>query len=440
MTTIVKSWEEKKRLIQKLIESPFSATHNPLTHIVEEILSKRDRFLSLSKSHHTPYYAFDKENLEHAAQSFMNSMSRNIPGSSFFYAVKVNHYEKLLSYVFANGFGADVSSGRELELALNTGAQQIVFSGPGKTTEEIRGAIEHKDRVILNLDSFGELAKLPKLLKSSPPLRAGVRVSFAEHGAWEKFGIPLMELNNFFKEAAFIPNLNLCGIQFHISWNKDAQPYVTAIQQLASYLKNSLNPEFLKKISFLDIGGGFRPYNSEGYYPEDTPLGAAIQAACDAFEADTEFTYRYYITEASTIEEYAKGIGDAIKKHLTPIKTFQYYLEPGRIICNNAMHVVLQVEDIKSPSCVITNGGTNIIGFERFEYDYFPIINLTNPSLSEIPCTVYGSLCMPQDYWGHTLYASKVELGDILVVPYQGALTYANMQGFIKGEAPVFEL
>ncbi len=438
---ITKNYSNKKALVERLLDSPPTAKSGNLSHVVTAIQAKAPKFKALTTRHQTPFYALDSEALRQSAQRYLSAFSSALPNATHFYAIKVNHHPTVLKTVFSLGFGADVSSGRELELALQAGANRIVFSGPAKTKEELRKALEHSKNVTVNIDSFSELKKLSTLAEATGvTIDAGVRVSFKEHGAWGKFGIPLSECNRFFAEASAYSSINLIGIQFHISWNADAKPYEVAIKTLASYLRDSLDPRHLAQIRFIDIGGGFRPHNAEGYYPEDTSIGAAVQAACEEFEEDPEFSERYYITEALPIEGYADAIGAAIDTHLRPVVTCEYYTEPGRIICNDSMHVVLSVEDIKSDECVILNGGTNIVGFERFEFDYFPLINITNPSLSEIPCMMYGSLCMPQDYWGLYVYASKLQEGDTIIVPYQGALTFANMQDFIKGRVEVYEL
>ena len=230
-----------------------------------------------------------------------------------------------------------------------------------------------------------------------------------------------------------------------MSWNKDGQPFRVAIKKLSEYLTKPELSDFVKNLKYIDVGGGFRPYLSEGYFPEDTPEGAVVQAINEQLDEDTNFKYPYFILDAVPIEEYAQAIGESIDKYLRPIKDFEYYTEPGRVIVNNAFHVALKVIDVKSDNCVITDGGTNIIGFERFEFDYFPLINISNPyqedgSLEEIECGVYGSLCMPQDYWGLRIYSGKIQEDDLIVVPYQGALTYANMNDFIKGKAEVVKI
>ena len=96
------------------------------------------------------------------------------------------------------------------------------------------------------------------------------------------------------------------------------------------------------------------------------------------------------------------------------------------------MHLLMSVVDKKAPDLVITDAGTNAIGWERFETDYFPVLNLTRPALTETPCHVLGSLCTPHDVWGYAYWGSGIEVGDVLLIPTQGAYTYSLRQHFIK--------
>ena len=107
-------------------------------------------------------------------------------------------------------------------------------------------------------------------------------------------------------------------------------------------------------------------------------------------------------------------------------------MEPGRWLCHDAMHILLTVADRKSPDVIITDGGTNAVGWERFESDYFPVINLTRPGLDEHDCLVSGSLCTPHDLWGYSYFGDDIREGDLLLVPNQGAYTYSLRQQFIK--------
>ncbi|MFA6410866.1 MAG: decarboxylase, partial [Candidatus Buchananbacteria bacterium] len=132
------------------------------------------------------------------------------------------------------------------------------------------------------------------------------------------------------------------------------------------------------------------------------------------------------------VASYAQGIAKAVKTYLKPILDCTYYLEPGRIISTPSMSIVLKVMDVKYPGMAITDGGINIVGWEQFESNYFPVIDLTNPSLKEIDYRLYGSLCTPDDTWGYYCYAKKIKEGDIILIPNQGAYTYTFAQNFIK--------
>ena len=107
-------------------------------------------------------------------------------------------------------------------------------------------------------------------------------------------------------------------------------------------------------------------------------------------------------------------------------------MEPGRWICNDAMHLLMTVVDKKEEDLVITDAGTNTVGWERFENDYFPVINLSRPALVEKKCNVLGSLCTPHDVWGYAYWGEDIKVGDILMIPTQGAYTYSLRQNFIK--------
>jgi diaminopimelate decarboxylase len=106
--------------------------------------------------------------------------------------------------------------------------------------------------------------------------------------------------------------------------------------------------------------------------------------------------------------------------------------EPGRWLCNDAMHLLLTVVDKKASDLVVTDAGTNAIGWERFETDYFPVINLSRPEAIEHECYVLGSLCTPHDVWGYSYWGKDIQPGDILMIPTQGAYTYSLRQEFIK--------
>ena len=140
----------------------------------------------------------------------------------------------------------------------------------------------------------------------------------------------------------------------------------------------------------------------------------------------------HYLNPADSIETFAGQLAAAIKRHVFPVTQCRVCVEPGRWICNNAMHLLLSVVDKKAPDLVITDAGTNAIGWERFESDYFPVLNLSRPLLDEKACHILGSLCTPHDVWGYAYFGEAIEPGDILLIPDQGAYTYSLRQEFIK--------
>ena len=96
------------------------------------------------------------------------------------------------------------------------------------------------------------------------------------------------------------------------------------------------------------------------------------------------------------------------------------------------MHLLLRVIDKKGTDLVITDGGTNAVGWERYESDYCPVLNLSQPAMEEKQCMILGSLCTPHDVWGYGYFGTGIEPGDILMIPDQGAYTYSLRQQFIK--------
>lgn len=436
-----------KRVLE-LLDTELPKGNGDLSKVIEEAYPKRDAILALAKKHSTPFYLFDPPALNQSINEFKSAFNDGFPEVKPFYAVKSNHYSSILKAVVERGFGLDVSSGRELKLALATGCERILFSGPGKTDEELLFALQNSSKVTINLDSFTELRRLEQIAqKTGKSIRAGVRIHIPIQGAWSKFGIPLEDLQKFWMKASECEFVNLQGIQFHLSWNRDSGKFVQTIQTLGDYLVQNFTPKMLKQIRFVDIGGGYFPDQVEGYYPwtvhypGSNPLGNVLKTANTYFGENTSFDEKYYVIRSKSLDSFAREIGQAVHKFLTPYLDAEYYTEPGRIIATKSMHIVVSVLDKKSPTTVITDGGVNISGWEYGEHFYYPLLNLSHPSLkSEVDCTLYGPLCTPHDLWGYRCYASKIEEGDIVLIPNQGAYRYSLAQSFIKEIPNVYVL
>ena len=399
-----------------------------LQSFVRYYFDRRGIYLEVLKNHPAPLYLQESSVLRARAARMKRAFDHLLPEVAFYFAVKSNNHPHVAGVLIDEGFGLDVSSGQELEMALSLGASYVVFSGPGKTLQELRLAVSHADRVVILMDSFGELARLGTLAaEMDTTIRCGVRLTVNPTGLWRKFGIPLPDLPAFMDAARRYPRVNLAGLQFHTSWNLSPAPQIAFIGELGKMLA-AMPAGARGQIEFIDIGGGYWPEPGEWLQAAGTPEGKLREAlGLPPGGVDT-----HYHLPSTPIEGFADALSAVIRAHLLSSVACRICLEPGRWICNDAVHLLLSVIDKKAPDLVITDAGTNTIGWERFETDYFPVLNLTRPSLVEKPCHILGSLCTPHDVWGYAYFGTQIQPGDILMIPTQGAYTYSLRQTFIK--------
>ncbi len=387
---------------------------------------RRELFLSVVRQHGSPLYVIEEQTVLDRARAFTEAFRSELPGMQVYYALKSNSHPLIVAAVVKAGLGLDVSSGEELRLALEAGAQRIVFSGPAKTGDELGLAIRHRDRVTVLLDSLGELERLEHLAKQeNATIRAGVRLTTDERGLWRKFGIALADLAGFIEQAMRATHVDLRGLQFHTSWNMDPTAHVAFVGRLGAALR--LLPAAMRtQIEFIDIGGGYwPPPGSWSLEPlSNNSAGATVKAlGCRPARS---------FQPAAAIGEFARRIGAALKIEVFPHIRCQICAEPGRWICNDSMHILLSVLDRKGEDIAITDAGTNTVGWERYESEFFPVINLSRPGPVERPFHVLGALCTPHDVWGYSYYGNDIRTGDVLLIPAQGAYTYSLRQHFIK--------
>jgi diaminopimelate decarboxylase len=379
---------------------------------VAPLFHHRQRYLGAVGSQGSPLYLVESDVLRDRAQQFRSTFQACLPQTRFYYAMKSNNLPEISRILVSMGWGLDVSSGFELSAALELGATDIIFSGPGKTDLELALALAHPDRVTLLVDSIGECRRLMALLEQRKQyLSAGIRLNCRPQGLWQKFGILPDQVMPLIKEILAHPFLACSGIQFHSSWNLTPDRQKDVIRDLGQLLK-TLPPDFLDTCRFIDIGGGYWPEKGEWLVSED-PL-------C------------HYHLPASPLSTFARDLSCALADHIFPLVRPCICFEPGRWICHDAVHIIFQVIDKKMPDLVITDAGTNAVGWERFETDYFPVLNLTRPNLVEQPCRILGSLCTPHDVWGQAFFGTDIHEGDILMIPFQGAYTCSLRQTFIK--------
>ncbi|NLF31020.1 MAG: decarboxylase [Planctomycetes bacterium] len=407
-----------------------------IASMVARHVARAESYLALVRRHGSPLYVLDRQALRDRARRFSDAFAAAMGRPTrVYYAMKSNNCPDVAAVMVACGLGLDVSSGRELQVALDLPAESIIFSGPGKTDAELALAVGHAGRVTILIDSFSELARLEALASArGATVRAGVRLTVDPRGFWRKFGIPLADLGRFFDEADRCGHVDLRGLQFHTSWNLRPSAQTDFLGQLGRTLR-ALPARQVSALEFVDIGGGYWPESGEWLQTAATPAGTLRHM----LSADALPDPRRWWKAGTPIEDFAAALAAAAAEHL-PLEGATICLEPGRWLCNDGMHLLMRVVDRKAPDLVITDAGTNAVGWERFETDFFPVVNLTRPALAEQACDVHGCLCTPHDIWGYAYWGESIAPGDVLLVPSQGAYTYSLRQDFIKPIPPVVPL
>lgn len=423
-----------KALFSREKELPVSVLYDYL----EGFDKKREVFLNSARDFHTPQYFYDCQNMIFQIEKFKDSFSRNLPRFQIFYAIKSNCFSGIVNDIAKAGLGLDASSGHELSMALKTDCRKILFTGPGKTDEELDLALNNSGRVTLLIDSFGELGRLSRLSRRmtgiGPPLVVGVRVQGPKKSRWDKFGIPLNDLSSILETIVRLNGIIPGGIQFHSSWNMDPARQISMIKDLGKYLKNM--PGHLHGyLKFIDIGGGFWPEQGEFLQPQNTLVGRLALL----LGANVKLKRTYYYHPSSRIDSFARGIANALLTQPDPLKHIEVFMEPGRWISNSSMHILLSVMEQKGSEVIITDGGINLLGWERPMTEFIPVINLSKKSLKERRIKIFGPLCTPDDVWGYSVFGGDISPGDVLLIPDQGAYTYSLSQSFIKPIARVIK-
>lgn len=416
----------------------------------QKIKKLRSVFQKIAETRGTPLFVFDKNEVKKNLKQFIGEFEKNKVDINIFYAIKSNYYIKLLETVVQNGGNLDASSKRELELAIKAGAKKIIYTGPAKTEKDFELILKHYSKITVNLESKREVKLLAEMAaKRNIIMRCGARVYTKMQKGWTKFGMPLLGLRNFFDEAKKYKSIKFCGIHFHISENKKPDPYLKTLKEITKYLKTNFDRQEREQFEYIDMGGGYYPESFEGKYtwnPKDEMNIFDEGNLMDEIVKD-KFKRRYKAVIVTPIEVVVKKICEVYKKDILPIlPNTHLYAEPGRFISHSSMHILLKLIDIKKTGSNIfgiTDGGNNMIGWEKYQFFYYtPIFNLNQFNLkNEISFVIYGSLCTPEDIWGYYLYTKDAPCeGDIILLPFQGAYTYTFSQEFIKEIPHVYNL
>jgi diaminopimelate decarboxylase len=247
----------------------------------------------------TPFYVYSQSSIEQNYKTFQNAMS----GTKHLicYAMKANSNQAVLKILGNLGAGMDVVSGGEYLRAKAAGipGDRIVFSGVGKTREEINLAIRGGIRQF-NVESEPELSEISKVaseldtevpvtLRINPDVDAKTHLKISTGKSENKFGIPLYNARRTYAFAASLQGIRIIGIDVHIgSQLSDLTPYKDAfakIRQLTEVLRADGH-----NIDRVDLGGGLGIIyeSSNDDMPSPADYGCLIKEVFDGLNCELE--------------------------------------------------------------------------------------------------------------------------------------------------------
>ena len=285
----------------------------------------------------TPFYCYSATLLENVFLDFKNEIQKRHPDALICFAVKANANPAVLKTFADLGAGADIVSGGELKLALNAGIppEKIVFSGVGKTKQELTDAV-NAGICQINVESEEELIMIDAVARSlsktadvalriNPDVDAHTHEKISTGKKENKFGISWESARALYQKAKEMKGVNPADIDVHIgSQLTETEPFDKAFQKVAEMLKTLIADGI--EIRRVDLGGGLGIPYKDGENPP-------------------------------SFSQYA----DVVKKHF-PEQNLTLIFEPGRCLCANAGILVSRVVRTKktpAKTFLIVDAGMN---------------------------------------------------------------------------------
>ncbi len=281
----------------------------------EELFCEKILLTALSRRFGTPLYVYSARAIRESYQAF-DSAFRDIP-HTICYSVKANSNLHILRELAEKGAGFDIVSAGELERVRQACPQALrktVFSGVGKTTEELDAAL--RARILLfNCESGFELAQLsavarkhkrvaPVALRVNPDVLASTHPYISTGRREHKFGIPIADARRIYAAIARDKYLDPIGISVHIgSQIQSPEPFALALKKVAALVRE-LRSDGLD-LPFVDVGGGLGiDYESTG----EVPAIKAIQRYAHAVKSATYNLHSHLLLEPGRSLVGAAGI------------------------------------------------------------------------------------------------------------------------------------
>jgi diaminopimelate decarboxylase len=363
-----------------------------------ELMVEGVRLSDLAREHGTPLFVYSKA----AMLSALAAYQRGFQGrrAKVCYAMKANSSLGVLQVFAQAGCGFDIVSGGELERVLAAGAraEDIIFSGVGKTRAEMRRALE-VGIGCFNVESEAELEvlsevasglghKAPVSLRVNPDVDPKTHPYISTGLKGNKFGVAHARALHAYQRAASLPGLEVAGIDCHIgSQITEVSPYLDAMERVLD-LVAAIEAAGIH-LHHIDFGGGLGiAYNGERP-PEADALWAQLLQRLDR-----------------------RGYGDRL-----------LMIEPGRSLVGNAgvcLTEVLYLKPGEDKNFVVVDAAMNDLPRPAMYQAYHAIVPLRPRDDAPHTYDVVGPVCESGDWLGRDR-ALAVQPGDLLAVMSAGA-------------------
>lgn len=346
----------------------------------------------------TPFYVYSETAVREEFKEFAGTAAAKLKSSLVCFAVKSNANLSVLKILASLGAGADIVSGWELLLALKAGipADKIVFSGVGKTAEELTLAIENgikqinveseEEALMINdiAEKFGKKANIA--LRINPDVDAHTHYKMTTGKKENKFGIDWKKARELYQKFNAMPGLNPCGIDVHVgSQLTELAPFQETFSRTKEIVR-ALRDDGIA-IRTIDVGGG---------------LGIAYK------DSDT----------SPSIEEYMSVVEENLG-HMD----CEIVFEPGRRLLAEAgilITRVVRVKQTETKAFAIVDAGMNDLIRPAIYEAYHGIIPATEAE-ADTSYDVVGPICESSDVFGKDRMLPPVKAGDLLAIKAAGA-------------------
>ena len=359
---------------------------------------------AIAERYGTPTYVYSRAHIEAQYRSYADALQGTEHLVCF--AVKANSNLGVLNVLARLGAGFDIVSGGELERVLAAGgrADRVVFSGVGKTRDDMRRALEVGVHCF-NVESTDELERLqvvaaemgkvaPVSLRVNPDVDAGTHPYISTGLKENKFGIAIADAEAIYVRAAQLPNLEVVGVDCHIgSQLTTVEPFLDALDRLLVLVDRLA--ECGIHLRHLDLGGGV----GVRYRDEEPPL----------------------------VADYIKAIRERVGD-----RDLALVFEPGRYIVANAGVLLTRVEYLKHTEhkdfAIIDAAMNDLI--RPALYQAWMSVSAVKPRAGEGRAyDLVGPICETGDFLGKDRVLNLAE-GDLLAVQSAGAYGFVMSSNY----------